>query len=73
MGNYSGLNVSIEDVEFLNGKKISRPNESKKRDTAKMLVNIKGPHLELLGGRGNSLHTALVVGRGRKQLTLKGA
>ena len=65
MGNYSGLNVSIEDVEFLNAsletmqlmKKISRSNESKKRDTAKILIYIKGPHLELLGGeRQQSSH-----------------
>ena len=48
------------------------PNESKKRETAQMFVDIKGPHLELFWGRGNSPHTALVWGVGKNKLRQRG-
>ena len=40
--------------------------ESKKRETAQMLVDIIGSHLEFFSERDNNLHTVLVVGGGQK-------
>ena len=46
--------------------------ESKKRDTAKMLVNIKGPHLELLGGEGQQSSNGTGGGAWAKATNPKG-
>ena len=57
------LDMSLEIIQLM--RKISN-RESKNREMAQMLVDIKGSYLEIfLGGRGNSLHTALVVERGQ--------
>ena len=48
-------------------------NRVEKRETARMLVDIKGAHLELFLGGGNNLHAALVMRRGQKIPNAKGA